>query len=250
MTSSDTTQSSPEHEGNSLKEPARDRRETSPTPVPPPRRKRKSRHSKSLSSQDSVGTPQLSSKSFSETETGVSAVRTKTGTVSHDTHSNGSHDQSSDVVDRSLDQSSDRSLDRGSEVIDGSHDHSSGSLVRSRDCFSEEDNVSFSADPNDTRDQPILRLTSEGSLLRPEDDDYSHLSSRTSLAVNTSRPHSIVSPNDFQNFNFSVDSSSRGGSAYNTLPRNLAITWSPKSQLLARMDGRKSQNPVIPASSE
>ena len=231
MTSSDTTQSSPEHEGNSLKEPARDRRETSPTPVPPPRRKRKSRHSKSLSSQDSVGTPQLSSKSFSETETGGSAVRTKNGTGSHDTHSNGSHDQ-------------------GSEGIDGSHDHSSGSLVRSRDCFSEEDNVSFSADPNDNRDQPILRLSSEGSLLRPEDDDYSHLSSRTSLAVNTSRPHSIVSPNDFQNFNFSVDSSSRGGSAYNTLPRNLAITWSPKSQLLARMDGRKSQNPVIPASSE
>lgn len=195
----------------------------------------------------------------------MSAVRT-TGTGSHDTvngllinsthGSNDSHDPGNAAIDESHDHRSavvDRSHDRGSAVIDGSHDHSSEPLLRSPDCFSEEDNVSsVSADPDDdTQDQqPILRVTSERSFLGPEDDDYSHLSTRTSLAVNTSRPHSIVSPNDFQNFNFSLESSSRGGAAYSTMPRNLAITWSPKSQLLARMDGRRSQKLVIPASSE
>lgn len=172
----------------------------------------------SQDSQASLSTPTDSSNSLNDTLIIVSAPRTN-GAASHD-GINGSHD--------------------------GSHDHSSKSHLRTPNNFSEEDNLTSSVDPEDQH--PILH-SGEVPTLTPGDDGSNRLSTHTSLAAlhpgQSSRPHSVVSANDFHDFGFSLDT--RGGMACSTMP--LAVSWSPKSQFSARRDPRRSQKQIVPASS-
>jgi len=210
---SDTTGSSPEHQGESpadpglplttLTEPARDSRSASPMPVPPPRRKRKTK-GKSAAPKKSPTPIRAQPEAASVSDDGITLQENASV-------------QSNDV--------------KSGEV----NGHNS----------STSDNESTFEGLMSPLLEPILRGKSDATGFRSD-------STSTSLLVGDSasaRPHSVMSPSYFQsNADMMFLAEGRGGStAFSTLPRNMgmAVTWSPKSDLL-----RKKSCNATPAMSE
>ena len=202
-------------------------------PIPPPRRKRKSTRKRNvLSSKGSESSLDL----VSPTE----ALHSLTGGQRSSTP------PPNDSATVSSVSTSDQSHDHTSQ----SYDHTS----QSPDPFSEEDMSSHdSVDCFDSNAEVVSRLKlSNGerntscSFLESTSDTPS---SRTSLmaVIDSSssgggqRPYSVlVSPYDINaQFNFPEESSSRI-SGLITLPRGVAQTWSPRSQLLSKRQSQRS----------
>ncbi len=79
-------------------------------------------------------------------------------------------------------------------------------------------------------------------LVRQNSTVGSHKSDASLAVMGSSRPHSVVTPYQSKEFGFADED--RGSTAYSSMPRVLATTWSPRSELLER---RKT---AVTASSE
>ena len=214
------------------------------TPVPPPRRKRKTKRRAQVVNKESECSVDVLSPD--ESISGSSSIAD--GSKSPDPHTPSQdqlHDWSHDSAP-SVSTHSDQSHDPSSDVISS----------QSPDPFSEDDPFPHeSADGFNSSFKMAKALTLERSSLSLAGSNSDAPSSRTSIlaTVDSSsnggqRPYSVlVSPYDINaHFNFPEESSNRIGGLV-TLPRGNAQTWSARSSLVSKRQSQRSMQ--FPSSS-